>query len=191
MPDPFVSPQDLTDLLGRDVTSDPGALMALDAACDIIRDTCEQDFNAATDTVSLNGTGTDVLLLPQRPVIAAGTVLVNGGTVTDYIPPTPEGFLYRGTAIGLGYWSNCGAMWPRGRQNIRVTYDHGYTVAPTNNVPRSIRMVALSIASRLVVQGVAQSETVGDTTISYGMAASDLTEGEKAIIYGYLAKRSF
>lgn len=189
MPDPFVSPQDLTDLLGRDVTSDNGALMALDAACDMIRDLCEQDFNAATDTVSLNGTGTDVLVLPQRPVIAAGTVLVNGGTVTDYIPATPEGFLYRGTALGTGFFG-C-AVWPKGRQNVKVTYDHGFTVAPTNNVPRSIRMVALSIASRLVVQGVAQSETVGDTTISYGMAASDLTNGERAIIYSFLAKRSF
>lgn len=186
-PDPFVSQQDLSDLLGRDVTTDNGALMALDAACDVIRDLCEQDFNAATETVSLNGTGTDVLLLPQRPVLAAGTVLVNGATVTDYIAPTPQGFLYRGTATGC--WS--GAVWPRGRQNVQVTYDHGFTVAPTNNVPRSIRMVALSIASRLVVQGVAQSETVGDTTVSYGMAASDLTNGEKAIIYSYLAKRSF
>ena len=47
------------------------------------------------------------------------------------------------------------------KKNIKVTYDHGYTVAGTvNNVPRSIRMVALMIASRLVVQGVAQQETV-------------------------------
>lgn len=188
MPDPFVSQQDLSDLLGRDVTSDNGALMALDAACDVIRDLCEQDFNAATETVSLNGTGTDCLLLPQRPVIAAGTVTVNGGTVTDYIAPTPEGFLYRGTTSG-GCWS--GVVWPKGRQNVHVTYDHGFTVAPTNNVPRSIRMVALSIASRLVVQGVAQAETVGDTTVSYGMAASDLTAGEQRIIYGYIQKRSF
>ena len=95
-PAPFISVQDLTDYLGRDVTSDPGALMAADATCDIIRDITEQDFNQATDTVSLDGTDTDALVLPQRPVIAAGTVTVNGGTVSDYIPPTSDGFLYAG-----------------------------------------------------------------------------------------------
>ena len=44
--------QDLTDYIGRDVTSDPGALMAIDAACDTIRDITEQDFNVGTTTVS-------------------------------------------------------------------------------------------------------------------------------------------
>src|SRR5690348_14247229 len=98
MPVPFVDLQDLSDQLGRDVTADPGALAALDAACDTIRDLCETDFNQATSTVSLDGSGTDCLILPQRPVQAAGTVLVDGGTITDYCPPTPDGFLYRGTA---------------------------------------------------------------------------------------------
>jgi hypothetical protein len=189
MPDPFVTPQDLTDFLGKDLTADNGAVMALDAACDMIRDITEEDFNSATSTVSLDGTDTDCLLLPQRPVLAAGTVLVDGGTITDYVPPTSDGFLYRGTAVSSHGWS---PKWPKGRQNVTVTYDHGYTVAGTvNNVPRSIRMVALMIASRLVVQGVAQSETVGDVTVNYGQAASELTESEKGILYGYLAKRSF
>ena len=52
-------------------------------------------------------------------------------------------------------------------------------------------MVAIMIASRLVVQGVAQSETVGDVAMAYATAASDLTKGEEAVLYGYLAKRSF
>ena len=188
MPDPFIGVQDLSDYLGRDVTADNGALMAVDAACDIIRDITEQDFNQATSTVALDGTDTDALVLPQRPVIAAGTVTVNGVPVTDYVAPTPDGFLYRGTASS----SSWEPKWPAGRQNIRVTYDHGYTFAGTvNNIPRSVRMVAIMIASRLVVQGVAQSETVGDVTMGYGMAATDLTTGEEAILYGYLAKRSF
>ena len=44
--------QDLTDYTGRDLTSDPGALMAIDAACDTIRDITEQDFTYGTTTVS-------------------------------------------------------------------------------------------------------------------------------------------
>ncbi len=185
-PPPFITQQDLSDYLGRDVTADNGALMAIDAACDTIRDLTEQDFTYGTSTITLDGTNTDCLVLPQRPVANAGTVLVNGGTVTDYIAPTPDGFLYRGTTTGScwGGWSK----WPRGRQNIRVTYEHGFA---SIDVPRSIRMVAISLAARLIVQGVAQSETVGDTTLNYGMAASDLTANELRILQGYLSTRSF
>jgi hypothetical protein len=185
MPDPFITQQDLTDYLGRDVTADNGALMACDAACDMIRDITEQDFNAETTTITLDGTGTDGLVLQQQPATRAGTVLVNGGTITDYML-SGQGLLLRGTA-----GSNPRPLWPLGRQNVQVTYDHGYTLTPTNNVPRSIRMVALSIAARLVVQGAVQSETVGDVTVDYGMAASDLTVNELRILAGYLQTRSF
>jgi hypothetical protein len=186
MPDPFITQQDLSDYIGRNVNADNGALMAIDAACDTIRDITEQDFNYGTSTITLDGTGTDVLILPQRPVANAGTVLVNGGTVTDYIAPTADGFLYRGTASSSCFPGR--THWPRGRQNVRVTYEHGYQAI---DVPRSIRMVAISLAARLVVQGVAQSETVGDVAVSYGMAASDLTTNELRILQGYLSTRSF
>src|ERR1700742_4045380 len=112
MPDPFISTQDLSDMLGRDVTTDNGAVMAVDAACDICRTIAEQDFNAATETVKLDGSGTDVLLLPQRPVNAAGTVLVNGGTATGYAV-TSRGALFRGSAS-----PSFNGVWPLGRQNI-------------------------------------------------------------------------
>ena len=111
---------------------------------------------------------------------------MDGGTITDYVAPTYDGMLFRGAATSD--FGGFRQVWPRGRQNIQITYDHGF---PSDELPRSIRMVALMIAARLVVQGVAQSETVGDVTMNYGQAASDMTKGEQAIMYGYLAKRSF
>ena len=65
MPDPFISPQDVSDLLGRDVTLDPGAITAVAGACDVIRGITEQDFNRGTTTETLDGTDTDALLLPN------------------------------------------------------------------------------------------------------------------------------
>lgn len=176
MPDPFISAQDLTDYLGRPVTSDDGAIIALDAACDICRDLAEQDFNQATSTVTLDGTGTDAILLPQLPVSAAGTVSVNGTAVTDYVLDD-RGMLLRGTA-----YCDPRPVWPRGRQNVVVTYDHGYA---SDDLPRSIRMVALSIASRLLVQGVALEESIGQTRVKYAVAATDLTGTEKLILQRY------
>lgn len=180
---PFIDTQDLSNRLGRDVTADAGATAAVASACDICRDIAEQDFSPSTTTASFDGTGTDAIVLPQQPVLSAGTVLVNGGTVTDYML-TGQGLLLRGSA-----GSNCSGwrpVWPMGRQNVKVTYDHGFTT-----VPRSVWEVAVSLASRLIVQGVVQSETVGDVQIGYGMSADDLTVNELRILRGYARARSF
>lgn len=178
MPDPFISTQDLVDYLGRGETTDPGMIIAADAACDIVRDLAERDFNAGTATIALDGSGTDAMLIPNRylPVTAAGTVTVNGGTVTDYVLNS-NGMLFRGTA-GV----DPRPVWPLGRQNVSVTFAHGYAEV---DLPRAPRIVALSIASRLVVQGVATEESVGAVRVKYAGAATDLTNGEKWILMKY------
>lgn len=180
MPDPFISAQDLTDYLGRDVTADDGAIIALDAACDIVRTVAERQFNRGTTTFTLDGTGTDALLLPELPVNSAGTVTVNGGTITDYVLSS-TGVLFRGTA-----GSDPRSTWPSGRQNVVVTVDHGYASV---DLPRDVRVVALSIASRLLVQGVAVEESLGTSRIKYAVAATDLTNGEKMILRKYRPTR--
>lgn len=191
MPDPFITEQDLVDYLGRGSTSDPGMLIAVDAACDICRDIAGgQEFNAGTSTITVDGTGTDAILLPQFPVTSAGTVTVNGGTVTDYVL-SDNAILLRKTPVTAGsssYYSDCvpPIVWPSGRQNVGVTYVHGYT---DDTFPRSVRMVALAIASRLVVQGPALEETVGSVRVKYAAAATDLTNGEKAILRRYARPR--
>lgn len=180
MPDPFISAQDLTDYLGRDVSADDGAIIALDAACDTVRAVAERQFNRGTTTYVLDGTGTDALLLPELPVNSAGTVTVNGGTVTDYVL-NGNGILFRGTA-------GCDPRptWPMGRQNIVVTVDHGYASV---DLPRDVRMVALSVAARIIVQGVAVEESLGTRRIKYAGPALDLTKGEAAILRKYRPTR--
>lgn len=188
MPAPFISRQDLSDYLGRDVTTDDGALACVDAACDFCRDVAEQTFNRATSTIHLDGSGTDALLLPELPVVSAGTVAVRGtaiGTadwdvagVNDYTL-NGNGVLYATNHSGT--WDH-GATWPRGRQNIRVTYDHGYADA---DLPRSVRMVALSVASRLLVQGPAIFENLGDLNIRYAAESTALMPTERLILRKY------
>lgn len=173
MLDPFITLQDLTDYLGRDVTADDGAVIALDAACQICRDVAEQDFNRGTATFTLDGTGTDAILLPQLPVNGVTAVTVNGTAVTDFMLDG-RGMLFRGTVgpSGCTY-----SHWPSGRQNVAVTADTGYDAVPT-----SVKMVALAVASRLVVQGVAKQETVGGVSVTYAVNATDLTAGETLIL---------
>jgi hypothetical protein len=65
---------------------------------------------------------------------------------------------------------------------VRVTYDHGYADA---DLPRDVRMVALSLASRLIVQGPALQERRGDDSVTYAVANTDLTNGERLILHKY------
>jgi hypothetical protein len=180
MPDPFISTQDVVDYLGRGTASDPGFLIATDAACDMCRTIAEQSFNSASTTVTLDGSGTDALLLPELPARGAGTVTVNGGTVTNYVLNS-NGVLFRGTA---GVYPR--PVWPMGRQNVTVTYDHGYLDA---DLPRDVRMVALSVASRIAVQGVAVEESIGAVRIKYASPALELTPNELRVLRKYRPTR--
>jgi len=186
MADPFISQQDLSDYLGRDVTEDEGALAAVDAACEMCRTIAGQTFNQVFgDSLTLDGAGTDALVLPEFPATAAGTATVAGTAVTDYKLDTENGILLRtaGTAeVETAEWCTTARRWPRGRQNITVTYDHGYA---DEDLPRDVRMVALSVASRLIVQGVAAEERIGDDQVKYGTNATDFTAGEKLLLGKY------
>jgi hypothetical protein len=103
-------------------------------------------------------------------------VLVGGSAITDYIVGK-NGMLFRGSA---GLYPR--PAWPAGRQNVSVTYDHGWS---STDLPRSLKVVALSIASRLIVQGVALEETIGANRVRYGVNATDLTSGEQRILTKY------
>lgn len=180
MADPFISEQDVVDYLGRGEITDPGLVIAVDAACDICRTYAEITFNETFgETATLDGTGTDALLLPETPVTAAGTVTVNGDAVTDFVLG-PNGTLFRKYDETSTEYPTI--VWPSGRQNVVVTYDFGYSDA---EFPRDVRMVALSVASRLVVQGPAIEESLGDSRVKYAAASTDLTAGEKAILRKY------
>jgi len=45
--------------------------------------------------------------------------------------------------------------------------------------------VALQLAARMIIQGIAESENLGDQSITYAGPATDLTTGEAAIVQKY------
>jgi hypothetical protein len=195
---PFISTDELSDALGgTDATTTRGTAV-ITAACDMVRLFTEQELYPAVTagTVLLDGTGTETLLLPQRPATNAGTVIEAGGTLTldtDYTLGT-DGVLYRtpgvidagwGTETLRTYW------WP-GRQNIEVTYSYGYT---SLTMPAELKEVALGMAGRLFVQqpvsgNISESEeSLGQystrTRYSTNGAGSDFSNTEKAIMRKY------
>jgi hypothetical protein len=175
----FITEAELSNHTGYDLAGDLAVQPILDAACDICRTVAGQPFSQTTGgTAVLDGTGTDAILLPNIPVTRAGTVLVNGTAITDYTL-NANGILFRG-ATG----TDPRPVWPLGRQNVTVTYDYGY-----QTVPSDVRMVALSIATRLATQGQAVQEAVGDVQIRYQAPPMDLSVGEKLILGKYRQAR--
>jgi hypothetical protein len=185
---PFVSVDDLGDLIGQDLTSSDSALIAVDAACDICRDEAEQTFNAVNnDSIVLDGTGTDALMLPELPVNGIDSVAIGDDdplTVDDDYVLNGQGVLLR-----------AGTTWTVGRQNIAVTYDHGFA---DEVFPRSVREVALDIAKQIFAQmstaGIT-SESLGQYSITYNTSElaqqGILVDWHRRILRKYRTSKSF
>lgn len=173
--EPFISRDDLASKLFKapgSLDDDELALIAVDAACDLVRDECQQQLSrvdGATIIFSPDGDHRD-LLLPELPV-EIDEVRVDGDVVLDWV--LMKGGILRLT--GEADWSS----WPAGDANVEVDCDHGYL---PDDLPRQIRLVALSIASRIYRQGIVRQQTTGATSVTYSVAAStDLSSGERII----------
>lgn len=164
----LITVQELSDYLGRNMAGDAGATLAVDMASEAVRTEAGQAFNEITDTLLLDGSGTDVLVLPKVPVASITSVTVGGTAATDYVES--NGMLVKTSTAGV---------WTKGRRNVEVKYKHGYS---STKIPDDVRMVALALAARLVVQGPAMAETNGDVNVRYAVAATDLTNNELRIL---------
>lgn len=168
--DPFITVADLGARLKRDLTADASAAECVAAACDICRTVSEQDFSLVEDDVlTLDGTGTDVLLLPQLPVTEVSSVEVDDEAVTDF------------TVTDSGLLVHTESVWTKGRQNVVVTYSHGY--ATNEDVPSDVRIVALAVAARLMKSDdiLWEGNEVAGTRL--GVLPTDLSQGELRILH--------
>jgi len=116
----------------------------VDASDDIISRWCDRDFDSTAYTEYYDGTGTAVLVLRQYPIIGnPSEVNVDGNrdfaattalTVSDdYIVETngAEGIL---RLVSAPFQGTLEPVWPRGIQNIKVTYTAGYATLPAGLV---------------------------------------------------------
>jgi hypothetical protein len=185
--EPFISRDDLAAYLYREagsLDSDELAIIAIDGACDAIRDFTGQEINRVEDdTVTFSSDGyRRELLLPERPAEVDEVRLRE--TVDDELEVFLDWVLLEGGILRLSSEADFTA-WPEGNGNIEVDYAHGWAAA---DLPRSIRLVALTFAARVYQQGIARQEATGSSSITYSVASSlDLSAGEKALIARYRA----
>lgn len=192
--DPFISVDDLNAVTGT--TVDGGSLIvaiALDAACESVRSYMGQTINyVAGDVAELDGNGQKKIRLPQRPVRALTSV------VLDDVTLEADDFHLHGAIIRL----KNGGVFTEGFGNVVVTYDHGYNVLePDPNVPADIRLVALLSARRVYAAvgvtdvGEKQSETMGSysytnaTTAAIVSTAAELLPAETDVLDRYTVRK--
>lgn len=173
--DPFITPTELSEFTGQTVTDE----FVCAAACDVVRSLTEQDVTLVEDDeIVLDGTATDALLLPQLPVVEVSEVSEDGDEVDaeDYV------------VNDAGVLLKPGGKWCQGRQNVAITYSHGFAYDPdedVNEIPADLRMVALSIAQRLLRNTDAKSLTLGSYSISFATEKADIGTTEKLILDKY------
>lgn len=190
--DPFISRADLGNKVGEDLSDNDHALACVDAACDMCRTISEQNFNRGTATTfQLDGSGLESLLLPEYPVNSVSQVVEDGGTLSsgDYTIDAQTGSLIRIPVDGYVSSNRSlrpSVVWNRGRQNIQVTYDHGWN---PDDIPRDVRMVALNVAARFYQQGPADWEVLGQRQVRYTVGQSELTPNELRVLTKYKRQR--
>lgn len=157
----FFTADELQARVGQSIESTKAQMLA-DAASDIVRDDLRQQIDEIQDDeVVLYGDGSELLVLPERPVTAVSEVLLAGQALTQSTSWRRNGSLWRLTHPGSQYAGVRQMRWPNGVA-VAVTYTHGYAT-----VPGTIKDVALELAAATYSKDDSMSNGSANQDASY------------------------
>lgn len=179
----LVTEVELETLLGESLAADVAALL-LNTASGVVRGTVEQELSAVEgDVVSIMGTTSVWLELPERPVTEVTSVELDGEALTSGTDFKVFGDkLWRATG-----WRAC----PSEPTAVEVTYSHGWAVGDWHlEVARS--MVLTLAANKVKNPGAVESEAIDDYRVRYAVTAADLPEhARNNLIEAYAGKAGY
>lgn len=88
-----------------------------------------------TDT--RDGCGTDIIVLGNRPVTEVTSLSVGGVSVAPSLDGVQAGFVFDDMAVYL-----VGSKFPRGRQNVKISYKAGWATVPFDLAQAAIELAA-------------------------------------------------
>ena len=157
-----------TALAWLGLTTDTGGIVAqlITAMSTQIQTFLGYQLASSTYTRNFNGTGGAILLLPDRPVTAVASVMVDGISIPSAAIPN-DGFVFDTKFLYLTQSSRfCSARFNRGFQNVAVTYTAGYTTIPADLVQACLAWIKTIYDSIDYSSAVAMLRA-GDTQISF------------------------
>lgn len=196
---PFGTVDQMSSYLRIDINpGDVIAQLALGAATVMIQNYTDQVLAyVASETVTLDGTGNDTMLLPELPVLDVSAVVVDSDTSHALALNGPsflsgadygwvggmDGLLIRRRGQNVSYQGMFDArfgLWPGRRQSVQVTYSHGWS-----SIPADLQLLTAIIASRAFAQDGATAETVGTYIANYAAQPGEIAPYEKSILDKY------
>jgi hypothetical protein len=137
MAGPFATATEVCEVTGLPIPTDLARLQSLcNGASAVIRAYCNQTLSQVTgDQITVYPTSSSFLSLPERPVTAVSSVLVNGVATTSYYI-VPRG-------LRSGTVASPGSAWTSG---ATVTYSHGY--AESTDAFKAIQAVCIEMVKR-------------------------------------------
>ena len=175
----FATFGDLEDRLRVTFTAEEQAQATalLDLATELIKAEADQTIDQVTnDSITVDGTGTGRLVLPEWPVTSVASVTADGTLLTfaDDYKWTLRGVLLR-----------VGAVWVYDIGNVAVVYTHGYSVTPPALTSVCVEMAARAWSTP--ASGAVTQESIGSYSVSYDTAGEavrglELKESERRVV---------
>lgn len=177
--------------------TDIAAQIALATASEGIRAYCGRRFDLVqNDQVTLDGTGTRALVLPEHPVLQVTSVgvLEDGWDADPTLLTETTDYKLDNDGTLIRVWPY---VWPLRKLTVEVTYDHGYVLPGFDgaNLPEDIQLVCLQLAARFYTRATAggeevSAEQVGTYHVTYETgagAAAELEPLERGLLDRHVA----
>ena len=179
MSTPWITSDELAGHTGAEIAFNPVASIYMEAACDCIRLYIDQNVDyKANDSISIPGSGTTALILPQMPIVSVSSITKDDDE--DEVDDTTYHVEGRSRVVLNSGWNK----WLRSSW-YTVVYSHGYALTQADvdedsgiyRVPATLRLRALEVAATALVSGVTgvggvKSESIGRYSYEMDTASS-------------------
>jgi len=165
--DRLATPEDLASLLERDDVDAYKAGVLVETATAIAQAAAggQRIVAVSGDTGQIMGTTSNWLSLPQIPVTAVATVVIDGDATTEWKLFGNRIFRRHGWLSRHGCWGD--------PAQVVVTYDHGY--APDDQLLQLARSAVLSICQGAYGNpGGLSAESIDDYKVTYAALAGQM-----------------
>lgn len=131
---------------------------------------------SASYTETRHGSGTDALMLRRGPVTAVSALTIDGISVPASTGPSVYGWVFDEYALYLR-----GGTFPRGRNNVVVSYTAGYAAVPADIVDACVQWTGMRYRERDRI-GHASKQLAGEV-VSFDL--KDMPANVKTVLNQY------